>query len=55
MLSHRITSKDSTDTFIEQIPLLNRYNSQIPTDSSGKARRKQIVYRYMLMNNPIDF
>jgi hypothetical protein len=44
---YRITSKDSTDTFIEQV--------QIPTDSSGMARKKRIVYRYMLMNNPIDF
>jgi hypothetical protein len=38
---------------IQLIPLLNRYSSQIPTDSSGKARRKRIVYWYMLMNNPI--
>jgi hypothetical protein len=45
-LRHRITSKDSTDTFIEQVQF---------TDSSGKARRKRIVYQYMQMNNPIDF
>jgi hypothetical protein len=60
-LRYWITSKDSTDTFIEQVEF-----TQIPTDSSGKARRKRIVYRYMLMkkrivyrymlmNNPIDF
>jgi hypothetical protein len=40
------TSKDTTDTFIEQEQF---------TDSSGKAHSKRIVYRYMLMNNPIDF
>jgi hypothetical protein len=37
MLRYRITSKDATDTFIEQVQF---------TDSFGKARRKQIVYRY---------
>jgi hypothetical protein len=50
-LRHRITSKDATDTFIEQVELTDA------PDSSGKARRKRIVYRYMymLMNNLIDF
>jgi hypothetical protein len=46
MLRYRIASKDSTDAFIEQVQF---------TVSSGKARRKRIVYRYMLMNNPIRF
>jgi hypothetical protein len=37
-IPNRITYKDSTsDTFIEQVHF---------TDSSGKARRKRIVYRY---------
>jgi hypothetical protein len=45
-LRYRITSKNSTDTFIEQVQF---------TDSSEKARRKRIVYRYVLMNNPMDF
>jgi hypothetical protein len=36
-LRHRITSKDSTNTFIEQEQF---------TDFSVKARRKRIIYRY---------
>jgi hypothetical protein len=39
-LGYRITFKDSTDTIIQ-----HKYSSQIPTDSSGKARRKRIVDR----------
>jgi hypothetical protein len=42
-LHYRITSKDSTDTFIEQVQFQVQF-----TDSSGKARRKRIVYWYML-------
>jgi hypothetical protein len=48
---NRITFKDSTDS----ISHYNRYSSQIPTDSSGKARRKRILLIYANEQSDILF